>query len=79
MDKQQIFNKVANLLEDQMAINPKNVTMDTHLIYDLGCDSLDEVEIFMAIENDFGVDILEHSDIVANTVGDIVEYLEKIL
>ena len=79
MDKQQIFNKVAEILEDQMAINKAIVTEDMSLIDDLGCDSLDEVEIFMAIENDFGVDILEHSDIVANTVGDIVEYLEKIL
>ena len=79
MDKQQIFNKVANLLEDQMAINPKNVTMDTYLIDDLGCDSLDEVEIFMAIENDFGLDIIEDLGIIINTVGDIVDFLEEAL
>lgn len=76
---QQILEKVASILADKMAISPRNITMDTHLIDDLGCDSLDEVEIFMAIENDFGVDILEHSDIVIHTVGDIVEYLEEIL
>jgi len=79
MDKQQIFNKVAEILEDQMAINKAIVTEDMSLIDDLGCDSLDLVEIEMAIENDFGIDIFEEEAININTVGDIIDYLEEAL
>ena len=76
---QQILEKVASILEDQMAINPRNVTMETHLIDDLGCDSLDIVEIEMAIENDFGVDIIEDLGMNINTVGNIIDFLEEAL
>lgn len=73
---QQILKRVASILEDQMGINPKKVTMDTRLFNDLGCDVLDLVEIDMAIELEFKLDSFEASGVSMHAVGDIVEYLE---
>ena len=73
-----IFEKVANELAQQFELDPASITMDTNLIDDLGADSLDVVELIMALEDSFGIAISDEDAAELYTVRRIVEYLEKL-
>lgn len=72
-----IFEELKAIIVDQMGINPDEITMDTDIIKDLSCDSLDMVEMLMAVESKYGfeVDDSDISDLV--TIGDVVKYIES--
>ena len=52
-----VFNKVRDIIVDQLSVDESMVAMDTNLMKDLEADSLDAVEIIMAIEEEYGIEI----------------------
>lgn len=72
-----IFEKLADLLAEQFSVESDSITMDTAFENDLGADSLDLVELSMALEEEFGVEEMAEEDAAAiKTVGDLVRYLQ---
>ena len=70
-----IFEKIAALLAEQFSVDVDSITMDTSF-EDLGADSLDIVELSMALEEEFGVEEMEEDDLSGiSTVSDLVRYL----
>jgi acyl carrier protein len=73
-----MFNTIQKIIVSQMGIrNQDEITLETNLIDDLGCDSIDAAEIIIAIENEFEVEISEDAIDNIKTVGDIIEFLEE--
>lgn len=73
-----MFEKVRDMLASQLELDPAQITMETHLIEDLGADSLDVVELIMELENEYGVLISDEAATELVTVGEIVRYLETL-
>ena len=73
-----IFEKVAAELAQQFELDPETITLDTNLVDDLGADSLDVVELIMALEDSFGIAISDEDAAELYTVRRIVDYLEKL-
>ncbi|HWS42531.1 MAG TPA: acyl carrier protein [Pseudoflavonifractor sp.] len=72
-----IFEKLTELLAEQFSVDAVNITMDTSFENDLGADSLDLVELSMALEEEFGVEEMSEEDAAGiRTVGDLVRYLQ---
>lgn len=72
-----IFEKLTELLGEQFSVAPDTISKDTAFEDDLGADSLDIVELSMALEEEFGVEEMTEEDIAAiKTVGDLVRYLQ---
>ena len=70
-----IFEKLAALLAEQFSVDVDSITMDT-TFEDLNADSLDIVELTMALEEEFGLEEMEDEDLSASaTVPDLVRYL----
>ncbi len=72
-----IFEKVKDLIAEQLDVDDKeNISQDSSITDDLGADSLDVVDLVMAIEDEFSVEIPEDQVENIKTVGDIVKYIE---
>ena len=72
-----IFEKIATLLADQLDVDPDDLTPETRIIEDLGADSLDVVELLMAAEDEFEVEIPDESIEGMKTIGDVVNYIQN--
>ena len=72
-----IFNKVRSFLASQLEIDPESINEDTDIIDDLGADSLDVVELIMALEEEYGIVITDESIHEMKTAGDIAAFIEK--
>ena len=72
------FGKVRDILAEQFEIDPSEITLDTNIIDDIGADSLDIVELIMAVEDNYGISINDEDAAGLTTVGKIVDYLERI-
>ena len=73
-----IFEKIKKLIADQFAIDEDKITLDTSLLDDLDADSLDLVELSMAIEEEFGLGEMAEEDIKGiRTVGDMVDFVAE--
>ncbi len=73
-----IFEKVRELICTQFAVDEDTVTEDTAFIDDLGADSLDVVELTMAMEEEFGIPEVPEEDLkTIVTVGDLITYVES--
>ena len=72
-----IFENIKNALAEQFDLDPESITMDTHIMDDLGADSLDVVEMVMSLEDSYGITISDDDSSQLHTVRQIVEYLEK--
>ncbi|ACK42225.1 MULTISPECIES: acyl carrier protein [Dictyoglomus] len=77
MDESTIFEKVKKIIVDQLRVDENLVTMDSNIQEDLGADSLDAVELIMALEEEFGIDVQDEEAENFKTVGDVVRYIEK--
>ena len=76
MTIEEIFKTMQDLVAEQFAIEPAAVTMETSLEEDLGADSVDVVELVMAMEEEFDIGELQEEDLTGmKTVGDAVRYL----
>ena len=71
-----MFEKVRDIIVDTLNCDAEKVTMDARLSEDLEADSLDAVELNMAIEDETGISIPDEELANLKTVGDIVNYLE---
>ena len=69
------LDKIKGIIAEQLGVDEDKVTMETHLMKDLEADSLDAVEIIMAIEDEFDIQIETEDGL--NTVGDLVAYVEE--
>jgi len=72
-----VFDKVRDLIADQLGVDADEITMDTNLMKDLEADSLDAVEIIMAIEEEFGIEIPDEQAEEFQVVSAIVKYVEE--
>ncbi len=72
-----IFEKVKKVVVDQLGVEPDEVNIDSTFIDDLGADSLDIVELIMAFEEEFGIEIPDEAAEKIKTVNDVVEYIKK--
>ncbi|MDD4715981.1 MAG: acyl carrier protein [Oscillospiraceae bacterium] len=73
-----IFEKVCDLIAEQFSVDADSITMDTSFEEDLGADSLDIVELSMALEEEFDIGELEDKELTSMlTVGDLVRFLNS--
>lgn len=72
-----IFNKVKELIVDQLGAEEDAVTMEASIQDDLGADSLDVVDLIQSIEDEYDLSIPDEAVEGIKTVGDIVNYIEK--
>ncbi len=73
-----IFQKICELISEQFAVNAESITSDTSFVDDLGADSLDVVELTMALEEEFGLPEVPEEDLKAIiTVGDLADYVSR--
>ena len=73
-----VFEKVREVIMEQLGIEDESsVTMTTTFIDDLGADSLDVVELIMALEEEFGIEVSEDEAVALRTVGDIVAVIDS--
>ncbi len=72
-----VFDKIREILADQLDANVDEMTMDTRIAEDLGADSLDVVEMLMSVEDEFGIEIPDEAIEDLKTIGNVVEYIEK--
>lgn len=71
-----IFEKVKKILIEQLGVEAEEVTSETKIIVDLGADSLDVIELIMAFEEDFSIEIPDcDDDLSGKTVQDVVNYI----
>ena len=75
--RNKLLNEVKELVAENLGCEIEKLTIDTKLIEDLEADSLDIVELTMAIEEKFGVEIADEELENVKTVGDIVKFVEK--
>ena len=71
-----ILEKLKEFIVEQIKIDPDEITLDSNLSKDLEADSLDQVEVLMALEDEFDIEIPDEDAEKFVTVRDIVEYLE---
>lgn len=71
-----MFEKVRDIVVDALRCEMENVTMEARISEDLGADSLDAVELNLALEESLGVAVPDEELVNMKTVGDIVNYLE---
>ena len=72
-----MFAKLCKLIADQFGVEPDSVTADTSFVDDLRADSVDLVDLSMALEDEFGMEEMEADEIESiNTVGDLYKYMQ---
>ncbi|WP_035603165.1 acyl carrier protein [Haloferula sp. BvORR071] len=76
-DKKSIEDRVRDIIVDQLGVNADQVTLEAKFIEDLGADSLDTVELVMAFEEEFEIEVPDEEAEKLQSVGDVVTYIEK--
>jgi len=71
------FDKIKEIIIEQLSVDESQVNLETHLMKDLEADSLDAVEIIMAIEDEFDIEVPDEDAEKFQCVGDIVKYVEE--
>ena len=72
-----VFEKVKEIVVEQLGVEEDEVTMESSFIDDLGADSLDIVELIMALEEEFDIEVPDEEAEKLTTVGDVVEYIKS--
>ncbi len=71
------FERIKNVIVDQLSVDEADVTMEASFVDDLGADSLDVVELIMGLETEFDIEIPDEEAEKISTVGDAVEYIKS--
>lgn len=77
MSSEEILEKIKSIIVEQLGVTDTAVTMEASFIDDLGADSLDIVELVMAIEEEFDIEIPDSDAEKVVTVGDVVDYIKE--
>ena len=72
-----VFEKVQEKVAEQLGIETDEITLESSFIDDLGADSLDIVELLMALEEEFDIEIPDEEAEKLTTVGDVVDYIKN--
>jgi acyl carrier protein len=72
-----VSEKVRKMIVDQLGVNESEVVPEAKFIDDLGADSLDIVELIMALEDEYGIEIPDEDAEKIETVGDAIRYIEE--
>ena len=73
-----MFEKLCKLIAEQFGVDPETVTADSAFVDDLGADSVDLMDLSMALEEEFGMEEMDSEDIVTIvTVGDLYKYMQE--
>ena len=72
-----MFERIKNILVEELSLNPDDVTLSAELANDLGVNSLELADLVLVCEDEFGVEFNEEDIHKFITVGDVVEYLEE--
>lgn len=78
MAEKETFDRIRNIIVEQLGVDPADVTMEAHFHDDLEADSLDLVELIMAFEEEFGGEISDDEAQKIVTVGDAVRFLDTV-
>lgn len=70
------FEKIKSVIAEQLSIDEEEIAMESSFVDDLGADSLDIVELIMALETEFDIEIPDEDAEKIATVGDVVEYIK---
>ena len=71
------FEKIKSIITEQLGVDESEVTPDSDFAKDLGADSLDTVELVMALEEEFGIEISDEDAEKIKTVGDVSKYIDE--
>ena len=74
-----VFEKIKDALVNQLELDPNKISGDTLIIEDLGADSLDIMELMMAMEEEFNITIPDEGIQDVKTVNDAVEFIESLI
>ena len=77
MAEESTFEKVRGIVVEQLGVEPDEVSIDSTFIDDLGADSLDIVELIMACEEEFNIEIPDEAAEKIKTVQDVVNYIDQ--
>ncbi len=77
MSENSIEEKVKSIIVEQLGVNEEQVVTGAKFIEDLGADSLDTVELVMAFEEEFSIEVPDEEAEKLQTVGDVVTYIES--
>jgi acyl carrier protein len=72
-----VFDKIKEIISDQLGIDAEEITMESSFVDDLGADSLDIVELIMALETEFDLEIPDEDAEKIAAVADVVNYIKK--
>lgn len=72
-----MFEKVRDIVAEQLGAEASEITMESSFVDDLGADSLDIVELIMALEEEFNMEIPDEEAEKISQVGDVVEYIKS--
>ena len=76
MSSEEVFEKVKKIIVEQLGVSETSVTMEASFIDDLGADSLDIVELIMALEEEFDIEFPDSDAEKVVAVSDVVEYIK---
>ncbi|MBQ8827912.1 MAG: acyl carrier protein [Clostridia bacterium] len=73
-----MLEKVAKIVAEQLGVDESSITPESSIIDDLGADSLDIVELIMAFEQEFNVEIPDETAEKITTIGDVIDYINSV-
>lgn len=77
MERKDIFNRVKKIVADNLSVEESEITEKTSFVEDLGADSLDLVDLVMALEKELGISIDDEKLSELSTVSDVIDLIEK--
>jgi acyl carrier protein len=77
MSDKPIEQRVKDIIVEQLGVKPEQVVPAAKFIEDLGADSLDTVELVMALEEEFGIEVPDEQAEKLQSVGDVIKYIEE--
>jgi len=71
------FDKLKDIVQEQLVVKPDEIKMESHISDDLGADSLDKVELVMAVEEDFDIEFKDEEIADIETVAQFIELIDQ--